>query len=132
MNFTKAVEGRKSRKSLDSNKLSTDLKTLVKQSLVKDAVLNETRHILVGKRVRHRFKKQEGGRPIGEWYPGKVISQVQCLSCVVLCPSARSGTNRTVQLQMARGLECLIKKVESLYHLFSKNIGTNQMRSDVA
>ena len=82
-NFTKAVEGRKFRKSLDSNESSTNLKTFVKQSLVKDAVLNETRHILVGKRVRHRFKKQEGGRLIDEWYPGKIISQVQCLSCVV-------------------------------------------------
>lgn len=73
-NFTKAVEGKKSRKSLDSNQLSTNLKTLVRQSLVKDAEMNETRHILVERRVRHRFKKQEGH----EWYPGKIISQVQC------------------------------------------------------
>ena len=96
-NFTKAVEGRKSRKSLDSNELSTNLKTLVKQSLVKDAVLNETIHILVGKRVRHRFKKQEGGRLIDDWYPGKIISQVQCLSCVVRKSVFRQGLAQTAQ-----------------------------------
>ena len=77
-NFTKVVEGKKSRKSLDSTELSTNLKTLVRQSLVKDNEMNETRHILVGKRVRHRFKKQEGDVFIDVWYPGKIISQVQC------------------------------------------------------
>ena len=48
-NFSKAVEGKKSRKSLSSDGMSANLKSLVRESLVNDVEKNETRHILVFK-----------------------------------------------------------------------------------
>ncbi|WAR24566.1 hypothetical protein MAR_038235, partial [Mya arenaria] len=46
-----------------------NLKELVKQAVVKDDVI--TKHILVEKRVRHRFLEDDKD----VWYTGKVISQ---------------------------------------------------------
>lgn len=71
-NVTKSVEGKKSRKGLGSQELSVNLKALIRQAIVKDAEGDGETHMLVGKRVRHRFREPEGDK----WYPGKIISQV--------------------------------------------------------
>ena len=34
------------------------------------------KHILVGKRVKHKFEQVENGKEVCKWYTGKVISQV--------------------------------------------------------
>ena len=61
----------------DNNNLSIDelkmnLKTLIRQAVVKDSESNQEKHLLVGKRVRHRFHEDDGDK----WYTGKIISQV--------------------------------------------------------
>lgn len=50
--------------------LTSNLKELVTQAIVQDD--DSQKHILVGKRVRHKFTKDDHV----EWYTGKVISQV--------------------------------------------------------
>ncbi|XP_053372789.1 uncharacterized protein LOC128546365 [Mercenaria mercenaria] len=75
-NFTKTVEGKKSRKSLSVEELASNLKLLVRQAVVKDQESNEAKHLLVGKRVRHRFDEIRNGQKVPVWYTGKVISQV--------------------------------------------------------
>ena len=71
-NMTKAEEGKKSRKSLSLQELITNLKILVRQAIVKDNENQNEKHILVGRRVKHRFL--ENGQE--KWYRGKIISQV--------------------------------------------------------
>ena len=71
-NFSKSEEGKTLRKSLDVDELKENLKKLVKQAVVKDSESDIERHILVGKRVKHRFSTDEGDK----WYTRKVISQV--------------------------------------------------------
>ena len=75
-NFSKSVDGKKSRKSLNSAELSENLKALVRQAIVKDKESCKEKHILVGKRVRHRFREEKEGHVIEKWYTGKIISQV--------------------------------------------------------
>lgn len=72
-NFTKTKEGTKSRKNLTVEELITNLKMLVRQSIVRDNLDESDKHVLVGKRVKHRF--DTNGED--QWYTGKVISQVQ-------------------------------------------------------
>lgn len=74
-NFTKAVNGGKSRKSLSVSELTDNLKLLVRQALVRDES-DQEKHILVGKRVKHKFEEDENGAKIDRWYTGKIISQV--------------------------------------------------------
>ncbi|CAG2201012.1 unnamed protein product [Mytilus edulis] len=71
-NFTKTKEGTKSRKNLTVEELITNLKMLVRQSIVRDNLDESDKHVLVGKRVKHRF--DTNGED--QWYTGKVISQV--------------------------------------------------------
>ena len=75
-NFSKSVDGKKSRKSLNSAELSENLKALVRQAIVKDKESCKEKHILVEKRVRHRFREEKEGHVIEKWYTGKIISQV--------------------------------------------------------
>ena len=67
---------KKSRKSLNSTELSENLKVLLRQAVVKDAESSEEKHILVGKRVKHRFREETEGHVVEKWYTGKIISQV--------------------------------------------------------
>ncbi|OPL20357.1 hypothetical protein AM593_00632, partial [Mytilus galloprovincialis] len=71
-NFTKTKEGTKFRKNLTVEELITNLKMLVRQSIVRDNLDESDKHVLVGKRVKHRF--DTNGED--QWYTGKVISQV--------------------------------------------------------
>jgi len=71
-NVTKAKQGSKSRKQLSIEELIINLKDLVKQSIVKDTMTETERHLLVGKRIKHRFMIDGTEK----WYHGKVISQV--------------------------------------------------------
>jgi len=63
----------KNGKDLTVPELTSNLKQLVSQAMVQDD--DSQRHILVGKRVRHRLTKDGQS----EWYAGKVISQVPVL-----------------------------------------------------
>lgn len=58
---------------LTVEELITNLKMLVRQSIVRDNLDESDKHVLVGKRVKHRF--DTNGED--QWYTGKVISQVQ-------------------------------------------------------
>ena len=71
-NFSKSHAG-KSRKALYVNELKEHLKVLVRQAVVKDKESDIARHLLVGKRVKHRFNTDDGEK----WYTGKVISQIK-------------------------------------------------------
>ena len=93
-NFSKSVVGTKSRKSLNATELAENLKILIRQANVKDAESNEEKHILGGKRVKHRFI--EGGA--GKWYKGKIISQV-------------NHVNPTVKIYLSLGVR---KKTQSI------------------
>ena len=64
--------GKKARKNLSLNELEMNLKTLIRQAVVKDLESNQEKHLIVGKRVRHRFLEDDGDK----WYTGKIISQV--------------------------------------------------------
>jgi len=68
-----------SKKGKDFNveQLTANLKALVSQAVVEDD--DSQKHILVGKRVRHRFTKDGQA----EWYRGKVISQVPMGRCLL-------------------------------------------------
>ena len=66
--FSKKVAQQRAQLSVDE--LRQNLITLVKQCIVKPS--DEEIHILVGKRVRHRFMKDG----VVKWYTGRVISQV--------------------------------------------------------
>jgi hypothetical protein len=48
--------------------------------VVKDKESNEDQHILVGKRVRHRYEQTQNGMKVEVWYTGKIISQVNVLT----------------------------------------------------
>ncbi|KAH3729787.1 hypothetical protein DPMN_055765 [Dreissena polymorpha] len=64
-------------KDFTVNELTANLKELVTQAIVADDAIQK--HILVGKKVRHRFIKDGQS----EWYIGKVISQVfACICCL--------------------------------------------------
>ena len=71
-NLSKSQEGKKSRKYLDVDELKENLKVLVRQAVVRDTENNIERHLLVGKRVKHRFITDGEEK----WYTGRVISQV--------------------------------------------------------
>ena len=72
-NVTKTKEGSKSRKQFSVEELVKNLKDHVKQSIVKDNLTETERHVLVGKRIKHRFMIDGEEK----WYHGKVISQVK-------------------------------------------------------
>ena len=76
-NVTKSVDGKS--KSLNVEELSTNLKKLVRQAVVKEKDSDQARHILVGKRVRHRYEEYHDGHKILVWYTGRVISQVHAI-----------------------------------------------------
>jgi hypothetical protein len=44
--------------------------------MVKDTTSNEEQHIIVGKRVKHRFQEKSGNETEFKWYTGRIISQV--------------------------------------------------------
>lgn len=71
-NFSKKKPDSKSRLNLSVDELTTNLKILIRQAIVKDKDSNQKQHMLVGKRVRHNFKSDS----TSIWYTGKVISQV--------------------------------------------------------
>jgi hypothetical protein len=72
-NITRVIDtDTKKRKPLSVSELASNVKRLVTNAIVKDRNTEQTSHILVGKRVRHRMKK-EG---VFIWWYGKVISQV--------------------------------------------------------
>ncbi|WAR14697.1 hypothetical protein MAR_004802 [Mya arenaria] len=73
-NVTKSVDGK--RKSLSVEELSGNLKSIVRQAIVRDVESNVEKHILLGKRVRHRFKENRNGQTVEAWYTGCIISQV--------------------------------------------------------
>jgi hypothetical protein len=56
--------------------LTCNLKTLIKQAVVKHQKSGEKEHMLVGKRVRYMFNKECDGKTETAWYSGKIISQV--------------------------------------------------------
>ncbi|WAR22430.1 hypothetical protein MAR_016404 [Mya arenaria] len=78
-NITKSVGGQK-RKNLTVEELTNNLKLLVQRAIVKDRESDEQVHMLVGKKIKHRFKETvvENGEKVDvlKWYTGKVISQV--------------------------------------------------------
>lgn len=76
-NITKKREDSTSRVNLTVEELTLNLKKLIKQAIVMDQQSGKAEHILVGKRVRHKFKTTVNGEVSYEWYAGKVISQVQ-------------------------------------------------------
>lgn len=67
-------------KDFTVHELTANLKELVTQAIVADD--DSQKHILVGKRVRHRFIKDGQS----EWYTGKVISQVFACRCCLTNP----------------------------------------------
>jgi hypothetical protein len=69
-NLAKTQAGKKSRESLSADELLSNL-TVVNQAIVKDSESDTGKHMLVGKRVRHRFQVEKD-----KWYTGKIISQV--------------------------------------------------------
>lgn len=71
-NVTQTKDGSKSRKQLSVEELVQNLKDLVKQSIVKDSLTDTEKHVLVAKRIKHRFYLDGDEK----WYNGKVISQV--------------------------------------------------------
>ena len=71
-NLKKKKTDSKSRINLSVDELTTNLKILIRQAVVKDKDSNQEQHMLVGKRVRHNFKSDG----TSTWYTGKVISQV--------------------------------------------------------
>ncbi|XP_060557311.1 uncharacterized protein LOC132717769 [Ruditapes philippinarum] len=75
-NLTKGMKGSKKRKKLTVDELKENLINIVKQALVKDRENDEEIHILVGKRVRHRFEEVTDGKKMYKWYNGRIISQV--------------------------------------------------------
>jgi hypothetical protein len=52
-----------------------NLKTLIKQAVVKIQESGEKEHMFVGKRVRYRFNKECDGKTETAWYSGKIVSQ---------------------------------------------------------
>jgi hypothetical protein len=48
--------------------LTCNLKTLIKQAVVKNQESGEKEHMLVGKRVRYRFNKECDGKTETAWY----------------------------------------------------------------
>jgi hypothetical protein len=75
-NFSKKKPQSKSKQNLSVNELTCNLKTLIKQAVVKNQESGVNEHMLVGKRVRHRFNKECDGKTETAWYSGKIISQV--------------------------------------------------------
>jgi hypothetical protein len=73
-NVTKSFDGK--RKSLSVDELKTNLKALITHAIVKDVQSNTEKHMLVGKRVRHRYKEVQNGETTYTWYTGNIISQV--------------------------------------------------------
>ena len=73
-NITKMKSNSKSRTNLIVEELADNLKTLVKQAVVMDKISGTEKHLLVGKRIRHRFTTILNGVQKHEWYTGKVIS----------------------------------------------------------
>ena len=58
--------------------LASNLKELVKESVVEDQQSREARHLLVGKRVKHRFvSKDTSEHDVITWSFGNIISQVK-------------------------------------------------------
>ena len=58
------------------DELTTNLKCLIKQAMVKDTTSNEEQHIIVGKRVKHRFQEKSGNETEFKWYTERIISQM--------------------------------------------------------
>ena len=52
--------GKKAIKNLSIGELKMNLKTLIRQAVVKDSESNQEKHLLVGKRVRHKFYEDDG------------------------------------------------------------------------
>jgi len=84
-NITKMKPNSKSRTNLIVEELADNLKTLVKQAVVMDKISGTEKHLLVGKRIRHRFTTILNGVQKHEWYTGKVISQVYTTAFSVCC-----------------------------------------------
>ena len=61
--------GKKGKKNLSIDELKMNLKTLIRQAVVKYSESNQEKHLLVGKRDRHRFHEDNGDK----WYTGKKI-----------------------------------------------------------
>ena len=59
-NVTKCQEGKKARNNLSIDELRMNLKTLIRQAVVKYSESNQEKHLLVGKRMRHRFHEDNG------------------------------------------------------------------------
>lgn len=78
-NFTKRPDTQKTKKNLTVDELKVNFESLIRHAIVKND--NDHQHILVGKRVRHRFTEDGQDR----WYTGKVISQVLNKGFVELC-----------------------------------------------
>ena len=79
-NVTKSVDGK--RKSLSVNEPTTNLKSLISHAIVRDVESSTERHILVGKRVRHKYEETIDGETTHKWYTGRIISQVLVLTLV--------------------------------------------------
>ena len=89
-NLTKCVQGKKSRKNLSVEELTENLKSLVQQAIVKDIENDEQRHMLIGKRIKHRFTVKEDGKDVQNWFTGRVISQVHVNSLTLLTNNYKS------------------------------------------
>ena len=75
---TKKDSATTKRTNLSVPELAYNLKELVKESAVEDQQSGEARHLLVGKRVKHRFvSKDTSGHDVITWFFGKIISQVK-------------------------------------------------------
>lgn len=70
-NFT--VKENDRRKNLSVDEMTNNLKKLLCEAEVRDTVSGEKHHMLVNRRVSHKFKEKNG---VENWYTGKVISQV--------------------------------------------------------
>lgn len=73
LNFRKSVQRRKSKQNLSIEELKSNLKILVRQAVVRDQGNKEEKHIILGKRVKHRFEVEEGGKAKKTWHTGKII-----------------------------------------------------------
>ena len=103
-NFSKSEEGKTLRKSLNVDELKENLKKLVKQAVVKDSESDIERHILVGKRVKHRFSTDEGDK----WYTGKVISQVMLVPKGIVFLSVLIMFSKAHSFRVVKSGDCVV------------------------
>ena len=87
-NLTKTVEGKQTRKNLSVQEFTSNLKALIQQAIVKDQANENTRHLLVGKRTKHRlkWKKMDRRLPVKLFLRCNSVLKINCLNLCVPFP----------------------------------------------